>query len=350
MSSTRRDFLKAAVGGLFAASFLGSRNAGAVFMGPEQKREELFMNHDDLLTQPVHNHTQAKVDKKGQHYIDVSLEPYDYKKGDEKIPIEYYPVAQAGVLPPLMMLPMLGGISFVERGLARYYSAQGFPVLIVGIQEAYRHAVKDALLSVNRVEDVPRLTDSFNEISRSALQDVMRVCDWIDDRPELDGERIGAVGISLGAILLAAVMGVYAEKQRIKAGATIMGGAGLHTIIAHSKEPGIKRDRTTLLKAINRDQNWLEEQLYGEFLWDPMHHAHNIDPETILMFVAKGDTYVPTETGLDLAAAIGGSAQVEMVSTVTRHLPVIDGHLAAYFKRGKVQRRALAFFESRLKN
>ena len=346
-SLSRRKFLKAAVGGVFAAGFLGSRDAGAVFMGPEQKREELLLNHESLLSQPVHNQTEPALDKKGEHFIQVDLEPYNYTKGDAKIRMDYYPVEGAGPHPPLIILPMLGGISFIERGLARYYAKHGFPSLIVSTPKEDRDAIKHALGTVRSEANVPHLADTFNEVYRKGILNVMRVIDWIGARPELDEERIGAVGISLGAIQLASVMGVYGKQKYIKAGACMLGGAGMHHIISHSQEPGIKRDRDALLKTIGRDEAWLEERLYGEFPWDSLHHAHNIDPDSIILFIGKGDTYVPTKSGKDLAAAIG-NPRVEMVGTWARFLPLIDGHLAAFFKKGKIQKQALEFFQARL--
>ena len=346
-SFSRRDFMKAAVGGVFAAGLLGSRNADAVFMGPEQKREELLLFHESLLSQPVHNHRESAVDKKGKSFIQVDLEPYNYSKNDSKIRMDYYPVKGVGPHAPLIILPMLGGISFIERGLARYYAKHGFPSLIVSTPKKDRDAITDALATVRSEADVPHLADTFNEVYRKGILGVMRVIDWIGDRSELDEERIGALGISLGAIQLASVMGVYGKQKYIKAGVCMLGGAGMHHIISHSQEPGILRDRIALLEAIGRDEAWLEERLYGEFPWDSLHHAHNIDPESIMLFIARGDTYVPTQSGKDLAAAIG-NPRVEMVGSWTRFLPLIDGHLAAFFKKGQIQRQALGFFQERL--
>ena len=347
-SSSRREFLRMAVGGLFAASFLGSRAAHGVFMGPEQKREELFMEHEDLLTQPVRNSTTGRFDGKDHPYVEVNLEPYNYKDGDEKLLLEYYPVAGPGPHPVMITLPMLGGISFVERGFARHFSEKGMPVIIMSIPKGYRDAIKDSLRNIRHEEDLSRLSDAFNDVQRKSMLGVMRTVDWIGARRELDASRIGALGISLGAIILSSIMGVYAEKNYIKAGACILGGGNIHHIIAHSKEPGIKRDRKALLEAIGRDQDWLEKRLEGAFHWDPIHHAHNINGENMLLIVAKGDTYVPTETGLQLAEAIGNS-RVQMVGSITRFLPIIDGHLAAYFKKGKIHRETFEFFSDKLR-
>jgi len=80
----------------------------------------------------------------------------------------------------------------------------------------------------------------FREIDASArriattVNDIRRLIDWAETRPEIDPKRIGIAGFSISATIGSIVMGVDA---RVVAGAFVMGGGNLHEVFARCVSP-----------------------------------------------------------------------------------------------------------------
>ena len=157
----------------------------------------------------------------------------------------------------------------------------------------------------------PHLTNQeWFESHQISVVDLRQVIDWADGQPEIDDERIAAIGISFGGFVSAIAMGI---DERIKAGAFIV-TAGNGTKI------GWERKASDFNEAEYQDiqssyRQYLDEiaekgfenviPLRESFLTDPMTFAHLIRHRPILMINSLWDEAIPKEATLDFWKEVG---------------------------------------------
>src|SRR5204863_9304210 len=98
--------------------------------------------------------------------------------------LDYYLPLHKEKTPVLLILPMLGGSYPLEKYFAVYFAKRGFAAIIVH---------RDKLPRNSKIEAVDGMLRDSVLANRQAI-------DWIETRPELDAERIGVFGISMGSI------------------------------------------------------------------------------------------------------------------------------------------------------
>jgi hypothetical protein len=126
------------------------------------------------------------------------------------------------------------------------------------------------------------------------VADVRAVTDWLAARPDVDPQKLGILGASLGAIITHLAMG---QDNRLRAGVAFVGGGDLQKI---------------------RKRNWLGSILLGrkhkpltpaeiEELKpiDPITYAQNNRPRHVLMVQAARDAVIPPPSGEALWEALG---------------------------------------------
>ncbi|MEN3000466.1 MAG: alpha/beta hydrolase family protein [Armatimonadota bacterium] len=129
-----------------------------------------------------------------------------------------------------------------------------------------------------------------------AVWDVRRAIDWLARQPEVDGTRIGLVGISLGAILGATVLGV---EPRLHSAVLILGGVDVAHIVWHS----LLAIRTRIRL---REQGYTLPRL-REAIAD-VEPMYRLTPELgakTFVIGARFDLVVPTEDTEKLIRALG---------------------------------------------
>lgn len=106
-----------------------------------------------------------------------------------------------------------------------------------------------------------------------AVVDLRRTLDYLETRPEVDPERTGFLGFSMGTIL-----GVpfCALDRRVKAACFTIGGAGVWTWAAQVAAPDVRRDATLVAQ-----------------LLDPAHFAPYLAPRPVLMVNGTRDELIP---------------------------------------------------------
>ena len=113
-------------------------------------------------------------------------------------------------------------------------------------------------------------------------------------------------GFSLVELLITLIVAslLAAADQRIDASVWMLAGGDLVSMLAYSKEPGIRRGRKQWLNRVGSTPAEFVKNHQG-LLIDPLDYAGRVDPERVLMVVANFDRVVPKENARRLWEAAG---------------------------------------------
>ena len=147
--------------------------------------------------------------------------------------------------------------------------------------------------------DVPQTLRS----ARQAVLDVRRGLDYLSQRTDIDSNRLGITGISLGGIVAGLAAGV---DPRIHVLATFIGGADIADIYWDSyKTRGL---HAALLRA-----GWTYSSLKEAMIpVESSHWIHGFDPKNALLINGRYDIFVEPKQAKHLASALGGAKIVWM--------------------------------------
>jgi len=201
----------------------------------------------------------------------------------------YYQTEKEGSSPAVIILPIAGGNYFFSRKMAKYLVRRGINCL--------------------RLERGERLLDREGdlEIVRrrfiKTIIDYRRSIDWLVSQKEIDSERIGVTGASLGAFLSSLV----AETDpRIKSCVFILGGGNLAKLFSQSREKTIRSFRKKVMKKGKLTEDEFS-QLVSQKLEDidPLTYVGNLSPENVLMINTVNDVVVPRDCTLEFWSSGG---------------------------------------------
>lgn len=163
---------------------------------------------------------------------------------------------------------------------------------------------------------VPYLTpEEWYEGYRVSIVNIRQVIDWASTRPEIDSERIGIVGISLGGFVSTIAMGV---EPRIRAGVFAIAGGNAEKLTWKSQNDAIRRGHSCTEEECQRvrslypqyradvAEKGLENVVPAKecFLTDPLTYAPFVKNRPVIMINARWDQAVPRESTLDLWEAL----------------------------------------------
>jgi dienelactone hydrolase len=139
--------------------------------------------------------------------------------------------------------------------------------------------------------DLPRTLEGI----RQGVLDCRCAAAWLASRPEVDAERLGMVGTSLGSFLTALTS---ANEPRIKNVCMLLGGGGL--VDAYYDHPKAKpvTEWVDLLGG-----KALVKKLIAPV--DPITYAAQLRGKNLLMVAAKNDEIVPPKAATQLWEATG---------------------------------------------
>jgi len=150
----------------------------------------------------------------------------------------------------------------------------------------------------------PRVADVVQAFAQSA-SDVSTVADWLQTRPDTDPQRLGVMGISLGAVIAHLAMG---QDARLNAGVAVEGGGDLPSLYEGSAEVALHGHALPELLT--------PEARARLSLVDPAHYARFNQPRHVLMIEGARDLYVPPSNAEYLWNALG---RPHIVWTDTNH-------------------------------
>ena len=193
----------------------------------------------------------------------------------------------------IVSLPIQGGDYDVSTHFATHYARKGFQVL--------RFERRVEWLEARRpVADLGRLALQYR-------RDVVRGLDqWLamDDVPV---ERVGLMGVSMGAMVGAGVAGT---DPRIEATVLCIGGGDMAGVLVDGRDEELDQYRLDLAAHLGVDAADLGP-LFSEAL-DPVDstvHAQNVDASRTLYFAARFDRVVPWRNSVMLWEALGRPAR-----------------------------------------
>jgi dienelactone hydrolase len=194
-------------------------------------------------------------------------------------------------VPAAVVVHHLGGSFEAERYLAQHLAQNGvaaFAISLPNYGPRREQGTREGFLS----EKDP--VGSFMGFRQAAL-DVIRASDFLRAMPEVDPDRVGAVGVSLGAIVTSLARGVDTRLGRT---VLVIGGGDFGRLLAESPEA-----KELLAKA----QGVVRAEELAEVLRpvDPLTFASRIRTEDILMLNARRDEVIPQACTLSLWEALG---------------------------------------------
>lgn len=357
---TRRNFLKSTA--ILTSSLLLPLNAYSKNIKDkfyEQKRVGLLERYyDERIENPDYEESELKGGGKvGGKYREINFESSIIVEGipneegevarENKVLFKYYAVDEEKYgdekKPPIIIIPALNTETLFETGAAPYFCRNGYPVIISNVQTNFIQSMGDFFESLTKeTEDIDYAIGISNKLYEQSLLNNMQIIDFITQKRELDETKIKGYAASLGAVQMASWAGI---DDRLNTLVLAMVGCNIPRIISHSTLQILAELRDAKLEEIGKDKKWLEDMFKDDLdrskvIWDPIHHAHHINPENVYMILAKKDKTIPFETGLELAAKINNGSEILE--------PIIkenESHLFAIWRDLKGHRRdALRFF------
>lgn len=189
----------------------------------------------------------------------------------------------------IVSLPIQGGDYDVSTHFATHFAKVGFQVLRFERRaewlEAARPVSELASLAVQTRRDVTRGVDQ-----------------WLG-MDEVPVERLGLMGVSMGAMVGAGVAGT---DPRFEAVVLCLGGGDMADVLNRGRDEELDQFRVDLAARLGVEQSALGS-IFSEAL-DPIDstiHARNIPPERTLFFGARFDRVVPWRNSVLLWEALG---------------------------------------------
>ena len=241
---------------------------------------------------------------------------------DATIEVEWYESVQPGKRAALLVLPILGGNYPIERAFCRFFAARGLHCALV-----HRRTIKfTATESPADLEAMLRLAVIKNR----------QVLDWLEMQPSVDATRLGAFGISMGAITGVMTSAVEPRLQALVAG---LAGGGMADILHDTHDPILRKPRERYLtkRAITLEE--LHRQLTEALRTDPLRLAPYVDGTRLLYIIARFDRTITRRHSRRLWEDLGRPE--------TLLLPL--GHYSSLLVTPYVQTQSLRFFRRTLR-
>ncbi len=229
----------------------------------------------------------------------------------------------SGIRPVVLLLPAIWGNRTIEA-FAQDLVSKGFACLQLN---------SDRYLERLRMKSKMN-TDVLAEMIKHQVIETGEAFHWLSKQPEIDPDRIGILGVSIGAIIATLFTETHGD---IKAATYLLGGGNLPDIMAAPK--GYVKRR--LRQRIMIENGLSEAEFKNEALRtlqpiDPLNYSGRIDPARILMVNGRFDQVIPYQNAKELWTALGKPNLVVLPA----------GHYTASFFMPYVRYRVSKHFEN----
>ena len=239
--------------------------------------------------------------------------------GKDKIRIDYYSQKKKGKFPAVLFLPISGGIDFSAEAFARHFVTNGLNCAIVHNRD----------FDLDETESAEEVENYFRQI----VFDGRQALDYLSERQDVDKEKFGCMGFSLGGIKASLISGV---DERIKCSVIGLAGGSIAdiTILSGKKE---MRDYIRELMEIGVDSETIHLELSDKVVTDPLELGGYIDARDVLMYIASFDNVVPRQCCEKLRKTIGNPETVYFFT----------GHYGSFLYLPYAEMKSLSFFKQR---
>jgi dienelactone hydrolase len=204
---------------------------------------------------------------------------------------EYFSPTAPGAKPGVIVLHILGGDFDLARLFCRAMATKGVNALFLKMPyygERRQQGVEARMISMEPAETVSGMTQ--------AVLDIRRAGGWLASRPEVDPERIGIMGISLGGITSALAVSL---EPRFTRACLLLAGGDMGAVAWESTEMAELREKWA------REGRTKEELFEALRVIDPVTYAKPVPGRKILMLNASHDEVVPPACTKALWKAFG---------------------------------------------
>ena len=286
------------------------------YIGPEKRSAEI-LEYYSYPTQAIEAKVE-KVDDKKQYIVKRIEFPSALNVfGTENIKVDYYMQRKEGKYPTVLVLPIAGGVDFCVKSFAKYFASNGFNCAVVHNRDVDLEDTKNA----EEVEDYLRQT----------VLDNRQVLDYLVEKEEVDVNRLGCLGLSLGGIKASLVSAV---DERLKCIVIGLAGGSIADITVLSTEKEIK-DRVREFKGMDINSDTIHTTLSEVVSTDPLKLAEYTNAKNVLMFIAMFDRVIPRMCGDKLWKAMGKPEVIYLFS----------GHYSSFLYLPYAQKKSLDFFK-----
>ena len=228
--------------------------------------------------------------------------------------------------PAVVCLHILGGNFELVSLLCAVFAERGIPAVMFKLPYYGERAEREVRRTLQTDAGI------FAQAIEQAVEDIRRTADFLASRPEVDPDRIGVSGISLGAIVGATACG---KVPRLWRAGLILGGGDLRTIIHHARET---RGLSNFIKAQPPAEQERIEKLIADM--DPLRQGERLralaQQGRVLMINATDDEVIPRRCTERLAGAAGIADQVVWLEGLAHYtamaaLPGIIDRLGDFF-------------------
>jgi dienelactone hydrolase len=222
----------------------------------------------------------------------------------------YFQPAGEGPHAGCVLLHILGGDFTLMHTVADLLARRGVATLVI----------KMPFYGERRDSDSRRRMISFNpdhtvaNVSQ-AVHDVRRSIAWLADRPEVDDDRLGVAGISLGGFVASTAGAVEPRCSRV---AVVLAGGDVANMIWNHADPEAQAFRRQW-EAIGGTCDSLARRLADV---EPVTHAARLRDRPVLMIAATRDEIVPRASTVALFEAAGRKPELVWLEA---------GHITAAF-------------------
>lgn len=248
-----------------------------------------------------------------------------------KVKVHYFKsISKEGPRPLIIGYPTVLQLDMAEPLFARFMAKKGISVMVPDVE-----SIVDITVPLKEVDNLMRRT----VIKGRMLIDLAETT----FKEEINAEKIGAWGLSLGGVRAVNLMGV---DSRVKAAAIVSSGGNNADIFTHSEQEYVRDYRNNKIETENEinDKNQYFSYIRKASNVESIYLAKNISPQNIFMIMAKNDALIPTRNQLELWNALGRPGPLDKNWKRGKHKsPIIQYLLVPWFKR-----RVLKFYTERL--
>jgi len=260
-----------------------------------------------------------RIDEKKRYFVERIEFPSALNVFNaENIKVDYYAQKKAGKFPTIIILPIANGVDFCARGFAKHFASGGFNCAIVH----NRHIDIEDIASAEQVEDYLRQT----------VLDSRQILDYLIERKEVDSNKLGCLGMSLGGIRASIVAGV---DERLKCCVIGLAGGSMAEVAFLSKLKEVKEYMTGLFE-MGISPETIHAEVSEKVVTDPLKLAKYTDARDTLMYIAMFDRVIHRKCGDKLWEAVGKPEAVYFFSghfTSLLYLPYAERDSLNFFKR-----------------